>query len=141
MRVEVLGGVERRRRWSSEDKVRIVEASLQAGAVVTEVARRNQVSKSLLYEWRRLARLGRLVDEAAVFVPVQIEPPVSTEAAQVQDAPRSLRAPRRRAGLIEIELAGGRRVRVDAEVDVDALGRVLDLLERRPVRRSLGEVG
>jgi|KBSSwiStaDraftv2_1062776.scaffolds.fasta_scaffold1985383_1 transposase len=131
MRVEVLGGVERRRRWSTEDKLRIVEASLQAGAVVTEVARRNQVSKSLLYEWRRLARMGRLVDEAASFVPVQIEQPASTGSAQVQDAPRSLPAPRRRPSLIEIELAGGRRVRVDAQFDVEALGRVLDLLERR----------
>jgi transposase len=130
MRVEVLAGVERRRRWSAEEKLRIVEASLQAGAVVTEVARRNQVSKSLLYEWRRLARMGRLVGEPAAFVPVQIEQPASTEAAQVQDAPRS-RPARRRPGLIEIELAGGRRVRVDAQFDVEALRRVLDLLERR----------
>jgi transposase len=135
MRVEVLGGVERRRRWSAEDKARIVEASLQAGAVVTDVARRNQVSKSLLYEWRRLARMGRLVTEpaapAAAFVPVRIEQPRSTEAMQAQDSPRSLTAARRRPGLIEIELAGGRRVRVDAQFDVEALGRVLDLLERR----------
>jgi transposase len=135
MRVEVLGGVERRRRWSAEDKLRIVEASLQSGAVVTDVARRNQVSKSLLYEWRRLARMGRLVTEpvapTAAFVPVQIERPRSTEAVQAQDSARSLSAPRRRAGLIEIELAGGRRVRVDAQFDVEALSRVLDLLERR----------
>jgi transposase len=135
MRVEVLGDVERRRRWSAEDKLRIAEASLRAGAVVAEVARRNHVSKSLLYEWRRLARMGRLATEpivpAAAFVPVQIEQPASTEAAQVHDAPRNLPTPRRRPGLIEIELAGGRRVRVDAQFDVDALGRVLDLLERR----------
>lgn len=122
------GGAGRRKR-------RIVEASVQAGAVVTDVARRNQVSKSLLYEWRRLARIGRLVTEpaapAAAFVPVQIEQPRSTEAMQVQDSPRSLSAPRRRPGLIEIDLPGGRRVRVDAQFDVEALGRVLDLLERR----------
>lgn len=130
MLVEVLSGDERRRRWSAEEKLRIVHASLQAGAVVTDVARRNQVSKSLLYEWRRLARMGRL-GSAAAFVPVQIEQPASTEGAQAQDAPRSLPAPRRRFGLIEIELGAGRRVRVDAQFDAEALRRVLDVLERR----------
>jgi transposase len=41
MRVEVLGGVERRRRWSQDDKVRIVEETLVPGAKVTEVARKH----------------------------------------------------------------------------------------------------
>ena len=38
MRVEVLGGLERRRRWSQDDKARIVEETLAPGAKVTEVA-------------------------------------------------------------------------------------------------------
>jgi transposase len=38
MRVEVLGGVERRRRWSRDDKMRIIEETLAPGAVVTEIA-------------------------------------------------------------------------------------------------------
>jgi transposase len=41
MRVEVLGGLERRRRWSRDDKARIVEETLAPRAKVTEVARRN----------------------------------------------------------------------------------------------------
>ncbi|MCC8975403.1 transposase [Bradyrhizobium brasilense] len=44
MRVEVLGGLERRRRWSQDDKARIVEEMLVPGAKVTEVARRNGVA-------------------------------------------------------------------------------------------------
>jgi transposase len=40
MRVEVLGGLERWRRWSQDDKARIVEETLAPGAKVTEVARR-----------------------------------------------------------------------------------------------------
>jgi transposase len=46
----------------------------------------------------------------------------------VTEAPRRRR---RKAGLIEIELAGGRRVRVDRDVDAAALERVLDVLARR----------
>ena len=49
--------------------------------------------------------------------------------AAVDDAPRRRR--RQKAGLIEIELEGGRRVRVDRDVDAAALERVLDVLARR----------
>src|ERR1700716_1273201 len=56
MRVEVLGGVERRRRWSQDDKVRIVEETLAPGAKVTEVARRNGIAASVVFTWRRQAR-------------------------------------------------------------------------------------
>jgi transposase-like protein len=41
-----LGGLERRRRWSQDDKARIVEETLAPGAKVTEVARRNGVAAS-----------------------------------------------------------------------------------------------
>jgi transposase-like protein len=46
MRVEVLGGVERRRRWSRDDKMRIIEETLAPGAVVTEIARRPGIATS-----------------------------------------------------------------------------------------------
>jgi transposase len=51
-------GVERRRRWSKDEKSRIVEETLMPGAVVSEVARRHGVAQSLLFTWRRLARTG-----------------------------------------------------------------------------------
>ena len=53
MRVEVLGGVERRRRWSRDEKMRILAESLEPGAKVAEVARRNDVAPSVLFAWRR----------------------------------------------------------------------------------------
>ena len=53
MRVEVLDGVERRRRWSSDEKTRLVDETLVPGAKVSEVARRNGISASLLFTWRR----------------------------------------------------------------------------------------
>ncbi len=60
MRVEVLSGVERRRRWSDDEKARIAEEALGPGARVAEVARRDGVSASLVFGWRRLARDGLL---------------------------------------------------------------------------------
>jgi transposase len=130
MRVEVLDGVERRRRWSREDKARIVEETLVRGAKVSEVARRHGLAASLVFTWRRQSRASQ---ETAPVVPrfaaVQIAD-ASTEAADsaTSGPPRSGSG---RSGLIEIHLGGGRRVRVDASVDAAALARVLDVLERR----------
>ena len=132
MRVEILEGAERRRRWSNDEKARIVAETLQPGVKVTTVARRNKVASSLVFTWRRLARAGQLggVAEPA-FVPVQIVPPTAAPVPAAREPQRSAPSSGRRGGLIEIDLPGGRRVRVDAQFDAEALSRVLDLLERR----------
>lgn len=133
MRVEVLGGLERRRRWSQDDKARIVEETLAPGVKVTEVARRNGVAASVVFTWRRQAR----TTERAMpcFAPVQIAGAVGTgednpkSPSEYDRRIRPLPAPR--TGLIEIDLGNRRRLRVDAQVDPEALARVLDVLERR----------
>jgi transposase len=127
--VTVLPGPERRRRWTSAEKRRIVEESLTADTTVAEVARRHDIHPNLLHFWRRRARQGRLSGEAIpALVPVEI---TSTPAlAGGPQLPSSPRAPRARAGIIEIELSGC-RVRVDRDVDTEALQRVLELLRRR----------
>src|SRR5712664_2770574 len=79
MRVEVLGGVERRRRWSQDDKVRIVEETLVPGAKVTEVARRNGIAASVVFTWRRQARTVGKVEPC--FTPVQIAAAETSEPA------------------------------------------------------------
>jgi transposase len=128
MQMKVLGA-ERRRRWTYDEKVRLVEETLQAGETVCGVARRHGLAQSLLFTWRRQARQGRLGGEAVpALVPVEIAP-----------APRTLSATRssssaaeqcERLGIIEIEV-GGYRVRVDRDVDAEALQRVLELLRQR----------
>src|ERR1700751_2631937 len=55
-RVEVITGTLRRRRWSTMEKARIVAESAAAGVNISEVARRNGVSRGLLNIWRRQAR-------------------------------------------------------------------------------------
>ena len=130
MQVKVLGA-ERRRRWNYDDKVRLVEETLQAGETVSGVAHRHGVAASLLFTWRRQARNGRLGGETvAALVPVEI---ASTPAAASTCPPQpasSAAGPRAGAGIIEIEL-GGYRVRVDRDVDGAALQRVLELLRPR----------
>src|SRR5258708_38610234 len=63
-----------RRRWTLAEKQRIVGESYSAPRVVSATARRNGVSASQLFTWRRLARAGRLieVEEAATFAPAII---------------------------------------------------------------------
>src|ERR1700744_1432721 len=132
MRVEVLGGLERRRRWSQDDKARIVEETLAPGAKVTAVARRNGVAASLVFTWRRQARTSEQ-QVVPSFAPVQIAATEAEETPKLLPAGdsrgRSVMAAR--IGLIEIDLGNRRRIRVDAHVDPEALARVLEVLERR----------
>jgi transposase len=75
-RVDVRIGVGRRRRWSDEAKGRIVAESFAAGAVVSEVARRHDISPQHLFAWRKAARSGLLslpADDAPMFIPVVTE--------------------------------------------------------------------
>src|SRR5262249_28769269 len=67
-RIDVRVGVERRRRWGRENKLSIVRESLAPNAVVTEVARRHEISAGLLYTWRKQALAGLL----GCFMPVRV---------------------------------------------------------------------
>ena len=118
MKIEVLG-TERRRRWSLQDKLQIVEETLQPGVTVSEVARRHGLAPRVVFTWRRLAREGRLGDTPPTFMPVEITP------VPGQTTPIAAR----RTGLIEIILGRGRRIRVDRDVDAEALRRVLQVVE------------
>jgi transposase len=138
---ELLGRVERRRRFSVEQKLTVLAEAMAPGANMSEVARRHGLVPAQVYKWRRLAELGVIgmpgASELPSFVAVEIAKDVrslpavvpESKPAAVSDAPR--RRQRKKAGLIEIELAGGRRVRVDRDVDAAALERVLDVLARQ----------
>jgi transposase len=72
-RVEIRTGVGRRRRWTAQEKGRIVAETLNAGVAVAEIARRHDISSQHLFNWVRAAKEGRLAlpaDEGAVFVPI-----------------------------------------------------------------------
>jgi transposase len=126
-------GVERRRRWNKEEKARIVEETLMPDAVVCEIARRHGVAQSLLFTWRRQARVAELSGrDGSILLPVEIgamTTPSRTGSPRQLLATTNRRRPK--SGVIEIELGSGSRVRVDNEVDADALRRVLGVLSEQ----------
>ncbi len=116
-RVDIRVGVGRRRRWSVETKGRIVAESYAPGAVVSEVARRHDMSPQQLFGWRKAARAGLLTlpaDEVPMFVPVVRETGEDGTAA----------AAARGSGAITIEIAGT-VVRAERGVDLGWLRDVL----------------
>ena len=118
-----LTGRRRNRSWPAALKREIVEAALAPGASVSVVARRYDVNANQVFGWRKLYRDGSLapVDAATPLVMV----PVTVTADQGDSVVG------RAADRIEIELAGKYRVSVGSGVNTQALGRVLDVLERR----------
>jgi transposase len=116
---------ETRRRWSAEERRQIVAES--ESAPVSVVARRHGVATSLVFRWRRQAVLsGKRKKPSASFVPVALSAPSVVMAMPASSSPRA-----QDHGIIEIELAGGRRVRVSGTVDAVALKRVIGVLEGR----------
>nr|CAD6423648.1 IS66 family insertion sequence hypothetical protein [Rhizobium sp. Q54] len=131
--IEVITSVERRRRWSREEKERLVAACFEPGAVISEVARAAGIHVSQLFRWRK--ELCQLVEPmtkmATTLVPVIVSE-AAPAALPIPSDPPTTSHPRRKRSDVTIELGRGRRVRVDSDIDTDALGRILDcVLGRR----------
>ncbi|WP_439548874.1 IS66-like element accessory protein TnpA [Falsiroseomonas sp.] len=127
--MEIISGVERRRQWRVEDKLRIVAEAERPGACFADVARRHEVSRSVLWGWRKQVRSGALaVEQMPAFMPVQIapEPPSNTSASPCSLSPEATAG--RDAQRIEIVLPDGTAVRVLETVGTTALRRVLSAL-------------
>ena len=58
MRVKIISSRERRRRYRANEKLALVDATMQSGMTVSVVARLNGVSASLLFKWRQLMSQG-----------------------------------------------------------------------------------
>lgn len=123
--VAVLSGPERRRRWTSAEKLRIVEESFASEASVAEVARRHDVHPNLLHSWRRQVRAGAQagVGEQGTapggadhFAPVTVMPEQPGAAAPARSAAD---------GMIEIELASGARLRITGAVEAATVSAVI----------------
>ena len=122
MRMEVLAGLERRRRWSDEEKCRIVREAQEPGVRYADVARRHDVSAAQLYQWRVALREGRLIDPCdgsigflgvasdALGVTAPVEAPVT-------------------ATLIEIALPGGRALKAASSLTTAELKRLIRAVE------------
>ena len=131
-RLEVITGTGRRRRFSDDDKARIIEETLAPDAVVSEVARRHGLSPQQLFGWRRQARqpLETTTNEdARLFVPAVVGPAV-VEASRPAPLPlgREPKRARRADGLIEVEIDGV-TVRVGRGAEAKTIAAVIRALK------------
>jgi transposase len=115
-RLEVITGSGGRRRWSADEKARILEEAMAPGAVVSEIARRHGMSPQHLFTWRRDAK-RRAADDRLVFTPVVVAP----EPPQAAPATGS-------GAVIEI-VFGSIIVRVPSGMDASTLMTVLHALQ------------
>lgn len=129
MRVEVLGGLERRRRWSRDDKAWTVEETLSPGAKVIEVARRNGGLPGVhLASTSTDTRTERTIFYAGADHRHGSEG--NSEAFACGSRSRTACGSCAR-WVDKIDLGNRRHIRVDAHVDPEALAQVLQVLERR----------
>jgi transposase len=128
--MEIITGIERRRRWGAADKLRIVAETQLPGARIADVARRYEISRGLLWNWRHQVRRGVLRQpEVPTFVPVR----VATEATV--SGPMGTACGTRidhasTAGRIEVRLPDGTAVRIEGEVSLTTLRQVMTVLRR-----------
>lgn len=125
--VEVLSAADvgRRRGWTDEDKIRIVEESLRGARQGAATARRHGISRSLLTRWRRELREGLLrAEEPPGFTPLQIAPDVPRPA---REEPCRGQAAQDR---VEVVLTNGRRLVIGAAADLAMVARLVQVLER-----------
>ncbi len=130
--MEIITGVERRRQWRDEEKLRILAELNQPGVKFSEVARRHDVSRGLLWQWRDAQRRGRLVAETPAFLPLHVVPEMAAPAPSGGSGPTPCAGPPGPGDepdeRIEIVLPDGTAVRVTAAISAAALRRVLAAL-------------
>ena len=112
--VQVITGQERRRRWNDERKRALVAEAFAPGAVVLDVARRADVSASLLYRWRREFGTASKGFAEVIVAPLA---PASPGAVEV--------------GVIEIEFGDRSRVRIPATVSAELASAIVRALVGR----------
>jgi transposase len=126
-RGEVLSGPERRRRWSTEEKLRVLAQSVAPGSSPSLTCRLHGISSGQLYTWRKQFRTGELTG----FIPVAIgsEPvPELPPPETIDDGPPVCPAAPHSNGLIEVELPSGVKLRLTGDIGEAALRRVLSAL-------------
>jgi transposase len=121
-RVEVLTGPERRRKWVDETKIAIVAEALADGVVISDVARRHDITPSQLFGWMRQFRDAALAKIAPppspMFAPAVVDAPVAMPSPPLPVEPPA-----------EIEISVGvATVRIRGAVDAKTLAAVLRAL-------------
>jgi len=125
-RIEVVGRLSGRRRWTVEQKLSILRDAFGPDGSVRSACERHEVGSGQLYSWRRQAMSGELTGVKPLALPTFAE--VELPKVDVPLVPTALPAPP--SSQIGIELPSGVRLTVDAGFDADALARVLAVFQR-----------
>ncbi|MGH7227371.1 MAG: IS66-like element accessory protein TnpA [Gemmataceae bacterium] len=128
VRGEVLSESERRRRWSTEEKLRILAQSVTPGSSVSLVCRMHGISSGQLYTWRKQFRTGELTGFAPVTVVAETREMVLPAPAPAPDTVSPIPAAPIRTSAIEVELPSGVKLRLTSDVEEALLRRVLSAL-------------
>jgi transposase len=115
--VEVITSVQRRRRWTRAEKERIVAAAIAPGADASEVARAEGIHTSQLFRWRQES--CDPVRVAPVFSPVAVLPGPGTATGLPTMQPA-----------LEIEFAGGARMRLMGPIDAASIKTLVAVLAK-----------
>ena len=123
----------RRRSYSREEKLRIVQETLKSGASASVVARRHDVNANLVFTWRRQHQEGSLVSVSRTprkprLLPVIVQPEAEHGPRKSDLAQREVLATS--TGRIEIEFPGGGRLRTDGMVNADTLRAAIQALSQ-----------
>ena len=118
--ITVMTGPERRRRWRDEERLQILAEAFAPGACVADVARRRDVSTSLIYTWRRNLRREQAEGTALPMADMTFARAVLAEDEKVDGCDR--------CGVITVELSDGRLVRISAEAPAGLVAATLKAL-------------
>ena len=133
--VEIISTVARRRRWTAEEKVEILDEAFRGGSSVAATSDRRGVSRALIYLWRRQAREGRIAGvglaepEKSAFVPVHVAAITDQRCAAPPTRTAWTAREQRRVGRIEIALPNGRIIKVEECIDPAALALLVAALD------------
>ena len=119
-RIQVLSvsDMGRRRRWTDDEKIRIVEESHRDGVTLAEVARRHEISRSMLYDWRYRHKLGLLGASMPFMrlVPMDSHPHAADAQSSTAPPPPAM----------TIDLCEQYRVTIPVDFDMEAAARLLN---------------
>ncbi|WP_352513400.1 MULTISPECIES: transposase [unclassified Mesorhizobium] len=127
--IEVTTSVERRRRWSRKEKERLVAATFEPGASVSEIAGSAGIHVSQLFRWHKVLCQ---ISEPSVPQLVPVEVVEALPAPQPPATPSPISWPRKNSSMVTIELGGARRLRVESDIDSEALTGYTDMRKDFP---------
>ena len=128
-RMEILTGVERRRDWSDDEKLSILQEAAEPNASIADVARRHDVNPQQIYAWRRKFAAEQW-EPVVSFLPVAL---IATETSNEAERPASVDKPAAKRSArpmrIEIGCKGGRVLKVEANIAADVLKALIRSVE------------